>query len=49
MVRLILAGILAFGAAACAGAGDERPAPTVMGEETAPAGTQPPGGGDDDY
>ena len=44
MVRLILAGVLALGAAACAGgAGDERPAPTVMGDETDPSGTQPPG------
>lgn len=50
MVRLVLAGVLAFGAAACGGgAGDERPAPTVMGEETAPAGTQAPGGDDSDY
>lgn len=33
---LLIAGALALGAAACGGATDERPAPTVMGEEIGP-------------
>jgi hypothetical protein len=43
MLRLILAGLLAVGAAACGGATDDQPAPTVMGEETDPIGPSAPG------
>lgn len=38
---LLIAGALALGAAACGGATDERPAPTVLGEEIGPGNQGP--------
>lgn len=40
--KLVLAGLLAASITGCMGASDERPTPTVMGEQTGP-GTSAPG------
>lgn len=41
MLRLLLAGVLALGAAACGGATEDRPVPTVLGEEIGPGNQGP--------
>lgn len=39
--KLVFAGLLAASITGCMGAGDERPTPTVMGEETGPGNQGP--------
>lgn len=41
MLKVLLAALVAAAVVGCAGAGDNRPAPTVMGEETGPGNQGP--------